>query len=41
MDARAADANARTTARYSRGAVGKPRKVATLRLAHRATWNSA
>lgn len=40
-DARAAAAHtqASTTARYSRGAVGKSRKVATLRIAHRAAKN--
>lgn len=42
-DARAAAAHtqASTTARYSRGAVGKSRKVATLRIAHRAVKNEA
>lgn len=40
-DARAAAAHtqASTTARYSRGAAGKSRKVATLRIAHRAVKN--
>lgn len=42
-DARSAAAHsqASTTARYSRGAVGKSRKVAELRLAHRAAKNGA
>jgi hypothetical protein len=42
-DARAAAAHtqASTTARYSRGAVGKSRKVATLRIAHRGVKNGA
>ncbi len=42
-DARSAAAHtqASTTARYSRGAVGKSRKVATLRIAHRAVKNEA
>ena len=33
--------NPTTTARYSRGAVGKSRKVATLRIAHRSVKNEA
>ncbi|GJE29125.1 integrase [Methylobacterium organophilum] len=42
-DARAAAAHtqASTTARYSRGAVGKSRKVAALRIAHRSAKNTA
>ncbi|AWB22680.1 integrase [Methylobacterium currus] len=39
--ATAAHTDAKTTARYSRGAVGKSRTVAELRLAHRAVKNSA
>lgn len=37
----AAHTQVSTTARYSRGAVGKSRKVATLRIAHRAAKNGA
>ncbi|NNM71409.1 integrase [Enterovirga aerilata] len=37
----AAHSQASTTARYSRGAVGKSRKVAKLRVAHRAAKNGA
>lgn len=39
--ATAAHTDAKTTARYSRGAVGKSRTVAELRLAHRAVKNGA